>query len=80
MFVGPDFVDTDISLIKATKITERIGSEFRAEAFDIFNHPSFGDPNLTVGSSSFGVITSTRFPTGDFGSSRQLQFALKLTF
>jgi hypothetical protein len=79
-FVGPSFVDTDFSLIKDTKITERVGTEFRAEAFDIFNHPNFGDPNLNVGSSSFGVITSTRFPTGDFGSSRQLQFALKVTF
>jgi hypothetical protein len=78
--IGPSFVDTDFSLIKDTKITERIGSEFRAEAFDIFNHPNFGDPNLNFGSATFGVITSTRFPTGDFGSSRQLQFALKLTF
>ncbi|MGC1106091.1 MAG: TonB-dependent receptor, partial [Candidatus Acidiferrales bacterium] len=80
IIVGPDFLDTDFSLIKDTKITERVGSEFRVEAFDIFNHPNFGDPNLNVGSSTFGVITSTRFPTGDFGSSRQLQFALKLTF
>jgi hypothetical protein len=80
MIIGPSFVDTDFSLIKDTKITERIGTEFRAEAFDIFNHPNFGDPNLNVGSASFGVITSTRFPTGDFGSSRQLQFALKVTF
>lgn len=78
--IGPGFVDTDFSLIKDTKITERIGSEFRAEAFDVFNHPNFGDPNLNVGSGTFGVITSTRFPTGDFGSSRQLQFALKITF
>lgn len=78
--IGPDFVDTDFSLIKETKITERIGSEFRAEAFDIFNHPNFGDPNLNFGSATFGVIRSTRFPTGDFGSSRQLQFALKITF
>lgn len=78
--IGPSFVDTDFSLIKVTKITERIGSEFRAEAFDIFNHPNFGDPNLNFGSATFGDITSTRFPTGDFGSSRQLQFALKITF
>lgn len=78
--IGPDFVDTDFSLIKSTKITERIGTEFRAEAFDIFNHPNFGDPNLNINSSRFGLITSTRFPTGDFGSSRQLQFALKITF
>ncbi|MGH9729057.1 MAG: carboxypeptidase regulatory-like domain-containing protein [Candidatus Acidiferrales bacterium] len=78
--IGPDFVNTDFSLIKRTKITERINSEFRAEFFDIFNHPSFGDPNLRFPGSTFGQITSTRFPTGDFGSSRQIQLALKLQF
>lgn len=78
--IGPNFLDTDFSLIKDTKITERIGSEFRVDAFNIFNHPNFGDPNLNFGSKTFGDITSTRFPTGDFGSSRQLQFALKITF
>jgi hypothetical protein len=47
-----------------------------------FNHPNFGNPGLTAqpGSSSFGVIQSTRFPTGDSGSARQLQFAMKLIF
>lgn len=79
-FVGPSFVDTDFSLIKDTKITERLNTEFRAEAFDIFNHPNFGNPNLSVGSSTFGTITSTRFPPTDFGSSRQIQLALKLLF
>jgi hypothetical protein len=78
--IGPSFIDTDLSLIKDTKITERVSTEFRAEAFDLFNHPNFGNPNMNVGSSTFGVITSTRFPIGDFGSSRQLQLALKLIF
>ncbi|HEV2289348.1 MAG TPA: carboxypeptidase regulatory-like domain-containing protein [Candidatus Acidoferrales bacterium] len=83
--IGPDFVDTDFSLIKDTKITERVTSEFRAEAFDIFNHPNFGDPNFVFNAATgtalaSSVINSTRFPTGDFGSSRQLQFALKLIF
>ena len=48
--------------------------------FDIFNHPNFGNPVLTAASKSFGVIGSTRFPTGDFGSVRQIQFALLLQF
>ncbi len=83
--IGPDFVDTDFSLIKDTKITERVGSEFRVGAFDIFNHPNFGDPNFVFNAAtgtmlSSSVINTTRFPEGDFGSSRQLQFALKLTF
>ena len=79
---GPDFKNLDFSITKVTKITERISHEFRFEAFDIFNHPNFGNPGLTaqVGSSSFGVIRSTRFPTGDSGSARQLQFGMKLIF
>jgi hypothetical protein len=79
---GPDFKNLDFSITKVTKITERVSHEFRFESFDIFNHPNFGNPGLTaqVGSTSFGVIRSTRFPTGDSGSARQLQFGMKLIF
>jgi hypothetical protein len=77
---GPGFENTDFSITKDTKITERFDLQFRSEFFDVFNHPNFGNPVLTTTSASFGIITSTRFPTGDFGSSRQVQFALKLIF
>jgi len=77
---GPNFVNTDFSVTKDTKITERFNLQFRSEMFDVFNHPNFGNPVLTVTSGSFGQIQSTRFPTGDFGSARQIQFALKLQF
>ena len=77
---GPGFVNTDLSLVKNTKLTERMNLQFRTEAFDVFNHPNFGNPNLNPQSGSFGKITSTRFPTGDFGSARQLQVSLKLQF
>ena len=78
---GPDFVNTDFSVTKNTKITERFNLQFRAEMFDLFNHPNFGNPLLTTTSAAFGqILRSTRFPTGDFGSSRQVQFALKLQF
>jgi outer membrane receptor protein involved in Fe transport len=77
---GPNFVNTDFSVIKNTKLTEKFNLQFRSELFDIFNHPNFGNPVLTTTSSSFGKIQSTRFPTGDFGSARQVQFALKLKF
>jgi hypothetical protein len=79
-FTGPSFVNTDLSLVKNTKLTERLNLQFRTEAFDVLNHPNFGNPNLNPQSSSFGRITSTRFPTGDFGSARQLQISLKLQF
>jgi hypothetical protein len=80
-FIGPHFFNTDFSIIKNTKLTERFNLQFRAEFFDIFNEANFGNPGLNVQSpATFGVITSTRFPTPDSGSSRQLQFALKLLF
>ena len=80
--IGPGFNDIDFSIIKRTKITERFSHEFRVEAFDLLNHPNFGQPNRTaqVGNKAFGVITTTRFPIGDSGSARQLQFAMKLIF
>jgi hypothetical protein len=85
--LGPDFKNADVSLAKVTKITERLNTEFRAEVFDLFNHPNFGNPlsltaqpTLPNASSSFGLITGTRNPTGDAGSSRQIQLSLKLLF
>jgi hypothetical protein len=82
VIIGPGFANTDFSLLKTTKITETVRAQFRAEVFDIFNRANFGQPGriAQVGSTNFGVITNTRFPTGDFGSSRQIQLALKLIF
>jgi hypothetical protein len=64
--------------------------QFHVDAFDLLNHPNYGQPGpvrggassllFTPGSSTFSTISSTRFPTGDSGSSRQLQFALKFLF
>jgi hypothetical protein len=48
--------------------------QLRAEAFNITNTPIFADPNVTVGSTSFGVITGTQ------NSPRTLQIALKLNY
>ena len=78
--LGPDFVNTDFSVVKNTKLTDKFNLQFRTEFFDIFNHPNFGNPNNIVTSSAFGQVTSTRFPAGDFGSAREIQFALKLSF
>jgi hypothetical protein len=80
---GPGFYNTDLSLIKRTKIAgTRL--ELRAEAFNVFNHPNLGFPlaarTAVPGGTSFGVITNTRLPTGDSGSARQIQFAAKLLF
>jgi hypothetical protein len=77
---GPGFNNTDFSIIKDTKVGERMRAQFRAEFFDVFNHANFGQPGNVVGTPNFGRITNTRFPTGESGSSRQVQFAVKLAF
>ena len=78
--IGPGFNNTDFSVIKRTKLTESQVIEFRWEVFDLFNHANFGQPGRVVGTANFGQITNTRFATGDSGSSRQMQFALKYKF
>ncbi|QEE30328.1 TonB-dependent receptor [Terriglobus albidus] len=79
---GPGFADTDFSIEKNTTIYEAVKFQFRVDAFDIFNHPSFGNPGTSaaVGSTSFGVISQTRFAVSDLGSSRQLQIVGKIIF
>jgi Carboxypeptidase regulatory-like domain len=77
---GPGFADVDLSGEKDTRIFEGLTFILRADAFDIFNHPNFGQPVGNVQSAVFGQILSTRFLTGDAGSSRQLQISGKFVF
>jgi Carboxypeptidase regulatory-like domain/TonB dependent receptor-like, beta-barrel len=82
--IGPRNNIADFSVVKSTRINERLRLQFRSEFFNIFNHPNFSLPNVTVNSSGFGTITSTPDvangnPLGD-GGPRQVQFALKLVF
>ena len=65
----------DLSLFKAFPITERIKFEFRAEAFNIANHPQFSNPNTDISAGNFGQITSTLQ-----ASERQIQFAARVLF
>ncbi|HWA95053.1 MAG TPA: TonB-dependent receptor [Terracidiphilus sp.] len=77
---GPGLTQFDASLIKNTKLGEGRDLEFRSEFFNIFNHPNFGQPYSTYGSSSFGQIFTTINRTIGTGTQRQIQFALKLHF
>jgi hypothetical protein len=80
--LGPGFSDTDLSIIKNVKLSGPARVQLRVEVFNVFNVANLGQPGRTaiVGSTAFGVITNTRFPTGDSGSSRQVQFAAKFLF
>ena len=80
---GPGFADSDVSLEKTTRIAEQVALVLRADAFDMLNHVNFANPNLTASgaaTSTFGQISATRTAVGDAGSSRQLQFAMRLEF
>jgi len=78
---GPGYYEIDTALQKSTAITERLAIKFRAEAFNLLNHPIYGDPASDISSTSFGVITSqlNTNPTGP-GSSRKIEFMLRLEF
>jgi len=86
---GPPFKRMDFSTFKNMKLTERFTLQFRAEFFNIFNHPNFNAPgfggNGVVAVSGSGNFTSSTF--GEIGSTRdapydprQIQFALKLYY
>ena len=70
---GPGYKDFDFSLFKAFQITEKSHAEFRAEAFNLTNTPSFSLPSNTnyLDDAKFGKITSTR------SNARELQLAFK---
>ena len=77
---APGLMNFDLSATKTTAIREGIGVQFRAEVFNILNHPNFTQPVNQVTSSQFGQITATRAVRGDVSSSRQIQLGMKLVF
>ena len=81
-FYGPGFSNTDLSIVKNLALTGAARLQFRIEAFNVFNQANLGLPGriASVGSTSFGLTTNTRFPTGDSGSARQVQFVVKALF
>jgi len=70
---GPGFKDLDFSIFKEVEVTETTRVQFRAEAFNVTNTPSFNLPSNTdfLDTANFGQSTSTR------SNSREIQFALK---
>jgi hypothetical protein len=75
VLVGPKFVNLDMSALKDTKLKENVSLQFRAEFFNILNHPSWGNPtSAAITAPTGGQILST------FSTARQIQLALKLIF
>jgi hypothetical protein len=87
--VGPGYVETDIGVTKDTRITERVSLQFRAELFNLFNHPNFATPSGTavfsaglnpIRTSTAGAITTLIGSGGLSNVARQTQFSMKLIF
>lgn len=82
---GPGFHDLDFSLIKNTRFGERTNLQFRAEFFNIFNHPNFAIPSNVESAANFGAVYETPDVAQNnvglgAGGPRLIQFGLKLMF
>ncbi|WP_162538890.1 TonB-dependent receptor [Granulicella sp. WH15] len=75
--IGPNYDNTDVAIQRMFDVTERYKFAFRAEAFDVFNHPNFYNPLGTstgeFGQSNFGKLTQANDP-------RSMQFSVKVLF
>lgn len=75
MLWGPRYQDWDMSLAKNTMWMEKLNLQLRMDAFNVFNHPNFSNPNSAISNAkTVGTITSQN------GESRTLEFAAKLSF
>ncbi len=70
---APSFKNLDLVLSRNFKVTERMSVQFRAEAFNLANHPNLDLPVQQVDNAAFGSIQSAEAP-------RQIQFGLKIRF
>lgn len=73
ILVGPAFQNVNASLVKNTALREGLNLQFRAEFFNLLNHPNLDLPDNFLGSPTFGRIVSAQGP-------RHIQFGLKLLF
>ncbi|MGA9567809.1 MAG: carboxypeptidase regulatory-like domain-containing protein [Candidatus Korobacteraceae bacterium] len=71
--IGPGYMDWDFGMLKNIKVAESMSLQFRAELFNILNHPNFRLPDSDISSPTFNQILAARDP-------RQVQFALKFLF
>lgn len=72
VLIGPGLFTWDFGLAKDFRLAEQFGLQFRSEFFNLINHPNFGLPNSSIGSTAAGTITSV------VTNARETQFALRL--
>ena len=81
-FRGPGRTNLDLALAKNTAFTEHVNLELRLEAFNVFNHAEFANPETNLDSATFGQISSTTLGSGvaALQTQRIVQIAGRLTF
>jgi hypothetical protein len=70
---GPGAANADFTVYRMVRLRERANVQIRAEFYNLVNHVNFGNPNATVGTASYGIITSA-------AAGRVIQFAMKYQF
>lgn len=70
---GPGLETINVSIVKNTRVTERLNTQFRAEFFNVPNHSNFNLPDNFLGDATFAQLTSAQDP-------RRIQLALKFLF
>ncbi len=67
-YIGPHFFDMDMGLFKTFKVTEGVQLGVGAQAYNVFNHPNFQNPDNGLGDSTFGQISAMQpMPTSPYG-------------
>jgi hypothetical protein len=77
---GPRYFNTDMAVAKGFNVTERVNAQFRAEFFNVFNHPQLNTPNACIDcsvASGAGTISSL---ASNLGQMRNIQLGLRLQF
>lgn len=77
---GPGTKDVDFSVFRTIPLREAANLELRSEFFNLFNTPQFDNPGNSVGTSTFGIVSSAGSPTTLQRVSREIQLAAKITF
>ena len=75
--VGPGLLNLDMSLFKDTRVSEKMNVEFRAEFFNVLNHPNFGEPSTSMFTPTGSIVGSAGVIATAF-TQREIQFGLKL--
>jgi hypothetical protein len=74
---GFPFRNVDMALQWQVRVKEKVGVQFRAEAFNAINRADFSNPNTSLGSTAFGTVTSVK---QEANPARQVQLSLRVLF